>query len=184
MLTQYVRRRCVFSSLGVLVQSPHIDHRAGAPSLLRIPELDASNSASVAGEINDTGFATFLDPFRNRKVRVVAVLEVNEYTLKVNRSALDTKLERSETLATVHEDPIVIVPAVYCHLSDTLPTRIVAVRVCSNRRTARASIEIHVRTRAPTSLRIPKLDAADPAAVTRKINLTRPSPIRDSVANL
>ena len=46
------------------------------------------------------------------------------------------------------------------------------------------SKEIHVRTRAPTALRIPEFDASDSAAVTRKINLPRPSPARDSVADL
>jgi hypothetical protein len=169
--------------LAALAQSPHIDHRAGAPTLFRIPELDAPNPASVAREINDAGLTTFLDPFGNRKVSVAAVIKVNKYSLKLNRSALDTELKRSKTLPTVQDDSIVIVSAIYIHLSDAFPTRIVAPGVCADDR-SNPSIEIHVRTRAPASLRVPKLDAADPAAVTRKVNLTGPSPTRDSVPNL
>jgi hypothetical protein len=170
--------------LAALTQCPNIDHRAGAPSLLRIPELDAANPASITREINNTCFATFLDPFRNRKVGVGSVLEVNKYSLKLNRSTLDTELKRSKTLATVQDDSIVIVSAIYIHLSDALPTGVIAARVSANDRTTTPSIEIHVWTRAPTSFRIPKLDAADPAAVTRKVNLTGPSATGDSVPNL
>lgn len=174
----------MLNTTGSLSQSPHIDHRAGAPSLFGIPEIYAPNPSSVTGQVNYTSFAAFLDPFRNRKVGVGAVLEVNKHTLKVNRPSLDTELKRSKTLATIQDDSIVIVPAIYIHLSEAFPTGVIAARAAANYRTARLSIEIHVRTRAPTALRIPELDASDPATVTGEVNLPRPSPIRDSVANL
>ena len=53
---------------------------------------------------------------------------MNKHTLKLNRPALDTELKRSKTLATIQDDSIVIVPAIYIHLSEAFPTGVIAPR--------------------------------------------------------
>src|SRR5436190_15583075 len=98
------------SWLTALAPSPDIHHRARAPSFFRIPELDASNSAAITGEVHDTSSASVFNSFSNRKVSVFAVLEVNNNALEFNRTALDTKLKSSKTPAVGHHYSIMVVP--------------------------------------------------------------------------
>jgi len=172
-----------FPSIEGLAPPPDIHHRARAPSFFRIPELDASNPAAIAGKVNDTGSASVCDSLSNRKISVAAVLEVNNNSLEFNRTALDAKLKTSKTPAVGHHDSIVIVSSVNSRLADILkPSLIPSTRVFivnllpAGAAKTSQSIEIHVWTRAPTALGIPELDASDSAMVTGEVNLPRPPP--------
>lgn len=174
------------SSLTALAHSPNIHVGARAPSLFRIPELDAANPAPVTRKVNRPRPTAIWNSPLNLKFMVGAVVEVNDHSLEINRPAPDAKLQGSEHPAAVHDDPIVIVPAIYIRRPEHLPSVLVAATPLGFWVSAQTtpSPEIHVRARAPTLLRIPKLYAANPAAVTRKVNLTGPTPIGNSTPNL
>jgi len=57
---------------------------------------------------------------------VGAVVEVDNNSLKFNRPTPDPELKGSETLAVVHDDSIVIVPAIYMRLPEHLPSALIA----------------------------------------------------------
>jgi hypothetical protein len=111
--------------LSISAQSPHIHHRPFAPSLLGIPKLDAFNPAPVAGEIYDSSPATLLNSLSNRERNVLSVREMNYHSLKIDCSAFDTELERAVSLAIVHHDSIVVIPAVHIALPEIFPAGII-----------------------------------------------------------
>lgn len=106
--------------------SPEIHVRPRAPPLLRIPELDAANPATVTRKVNLTRLAPIGNPIPNLEVVVGAIVEVDNHSLEFNRPALDPKLKGTERPAVVHEDSIVIVPAIYMRLPEHFPSALVA----------------------------------------------------------
>jgi hypothetical protein len=162
--------------------SPEIHHRPRAPALLRIKELYAANSTAVAREVDYARLAAGWDSIGNPEFVVFSAYEVDDDSLELNGSTLDAKLKSPKTLAAVHEDSVVIVSAIYLQLAEPLPSTVIA-RYLGNVRTAAAE-EIHIRPRSPILLRIPKIDAANPAAVTRKVNLTRSPACGNPAQNL
>ena len=56
---------------------------------------------------------------------------MNKDPLEFNRATFDAELKRSVTLTIVYDNSIVIIPAIYSHLSEVFPTRIV--RAAGNR---------------------------------------------------
>src|SRR5205814_1437467 len=97
-----------------------------APTALRIPELDASDSAAVTRKINLPRPSPTRDPVANLNVMVGSVFEVHNHTLKLNGSAPNLKLERTETLAAVHGNPVVIISSVDIGSPKLLPCAFVA----------------------------------------------------------
>jgi len=169
-----------------LTPAPEIHPRTLAPTLLRIPELDAANPATIAGEIDNAGLVSSADSLTNLKHMIGAVFEVNNHPLEFNRPALDPELNGSETFAPLYGDAIVIIPPVYMRLPEHFPSvlGIPTSLVVGVPARAALSQEVHVRARAQTPLRIPKLDAANSATITGEIDHTRSTLIGDSISNL
>jgi hypothetical protein len=105
-----------------LPPSPKVHPGTLAPTFFRIPEIDGANPATFTGKVDHTSLLSCPDSISNRKFVVGAVLEMNNNPLELNRPALNPELEGSKTLATVHGDRVVIVPAVHMRLPKHFPS--------------------------------------------------------------
>jgi len=113
---------------------------------------------------------------------IVSIFKVDNDSLKLHSPSLDAKLKCPKALTPANEDSGVVVPAVYDRLPEHFPSIIVTASL--HIAWTASSEQIHVRPRPPILLRIPKLDAANSAAVTRKVNLARPAAGDDSIPDV
>jgi hypothetical protein len=102
--------------------SIQLDARAAPPISLLVPELDASNSASVTRQIDGARSAAGANSLSNVYIMVAAVLEVYDHAIEFNGAIPDLKQNRPKRPAVIHRDPVVIRPSVYVRLSEVLPS--------------------------------------------------------------
>jgi len=57
---------------------------------------------------------------------VGAIVEVDNHSLEVNRPSSNLKHERSETLAVVHDNPILIPPSIDIRSPELFPSAVVS----------------------------------------------------------
>jgi hypothetical protein len=123
-LESIVSERCLTDPPSAL--PPNIHDRARTPSLLRIPELHAANSATVTGKVNHPGLALIGDSIPNLKLVVLTVIEVDNNSLELDVPTPDPKLNLAERSAVAHENPIVILPSVDSCATEQFPSALVA----------------------------------------------------------
>lgn len=79
-----------------LASAPQIYCRACPPVTLAVPELDASNAPAVARQIDDSCLLIGGDSVPYFYLVVLAVIEVDDYFVKLNRAVSNSKLQSAE----------------------------------------------------------------------------------------
>jgi len=100
--------------------------RALSPVLLRVPELDAANPATLTGEVDHSRPVARGDSVSNLEFVVFAALKVDNNSLKFNVAASNPELKLPEGPAIVYVNRVVIPSPVDIRLPELLPSALVA----------------------------------------------------------
>jgi len=94
---------------------------APAPIFPAIPDLNASNSALVARQVNCPRPVACADSISNINLRIRAIFKVHNNSLELNAAALDLKLDRPKRSAGINVNVVMVAPAIYTRLSEPFP---------------------------------------------------------------